>query len=142
MTENELKDYRKILEKEYSTKDLEIETTLSYITIGALGFFLTINDKFLKLEDAKFTYLLIISLTCLFLSFILILIRKSRTIKHDFDMMTFIDTMQPESESQDLKLLELWDKSHKELTLIRTLTYIGLSIGIGLQILYLVLNIK
>lgn len=31
----ELKDYRKILEIEYCEEDLEIETTLSYITIGA-----------------------------------------------------------------------------------------------------------
>ena len=108
MTEIELKDYRKILEKEYSAKDLEIETSLSYITIGSLGFFLTINDKFLKLQDAKLTCLLVISLSCLFLSFV----------------------------------LKLWDKSHKALTLIRTLTYFGLSLGIGLQVLYLVLNIK
>ncbi|MFC2104780.1 hypothetical protein ACFLS4_05465 [Bacteroidota bacterium] len=142
MTEKELKDYRKILEKEYSDKDLEIETSLSYISIVALGFFITINDKFLKIQDAKFKPLLIVSLSFLFLSFVLILIRKSRTIRYDFNMMTFIDKMKPNSESQDQNLLNLWDTSHKELTLIRTLTYISLSVGIGLQILFLVLNIN
>jgi hypothetical protein len=140
MTPQELKDYRKILEKEYSDKDLEIETSLSYITIGALGFFLTINDKFLKLQDAKFTFLLIISLVSLFLSFVLILFRKSRTIKHDVDMMKFVDRMATNSPSQDKELTGLWNKCNKELTFIRTLIYIGLASGIGLQILYLLLN--
>ena len=142
MTQDELKDYRKILEKEYSDKDLEIETSLSYITIGALGFFITINDKFFEIQDAKFTVILILSLTLIFISFVLILIRKSKTIRHDFDMMTFLDKMEPNSESQDKELLNLWDKSHKSLTLIRTFIYISLSTGIGLQIIFLILNIQ
>lgn len=142
MTKEELKEYRKILEKEYSDKDLEIETTLSYITIGALGFFITINDKFLKIQDAKFTVFLILSLTLIFISFVLILIRKSKTIHYDFAMMTFIDKMDSDSESQDKELLNLWDDSHKTLTLIRTFTCISLATGIGLQIIFLVLNIK
>lgn len=142
MTKDDLKDYRKILEKEYSEKDLEVETSLSYITIGALGFFITINDKFLKIQEANFTIILILSLTLIFVSFVLILIRKSKTIRYDFDMMTFIDKMEPDSESQDKELLNLWDKSHKTLTSLRTYTYISLSTGIGLQIIFLLLNIK
>ncbi len=142
MTKDELKDYRKILEKEYSEKDLEIETTLSYISIGALGFFITINDKFLKIQDAKFALILVLSLTLIFVSFVLILIRKSKTIRHDFDMITMIDKMEPDSESQDKELLNLWDQGHKTLTQLRTYTYISLAVGIGLQIIFLLLNIK
>ena len=46
MTKEEIKDYRRILEKEFMDKDNEIEAQLSYITVGALAFFLTINEKF------------------------------------------------------------------------------------------------
>jgi hypothetical protein len=57
-------------------------------------------------------------------------------------MMTFIDKMEPESESQDKELLDIWDKSHKTLTSLRTSTYVSLATGIGLQIIFLLLNIK
>lgn len=142
MTKEDLKDYRRILEKDYSNKDLEIETTLTYITIGALGFFLTINDKFLKLVTADYKFLLIISLSLLFAAFIMILVRKSKTIKYDYDLMTFLDGMEPNSENQDQKLLSMWDKTHMNLTLIQTIIYLGLVLGIGLQVLFMILNIR
>ncbi|MGD0583383.1 MAG: hypothetical protein ABR974_10605 [Bacteroidales bacterium] len=49
MTKEQLMEYRKLLEKDFTNKDLEIETSLSYISVGALGFFITINEKFLDL---------------------------------------------------------------------------------------------
>ena len=142
MTKTELKEYRKNLEKEYSDKDLEIESSLTYITIGALGFFLTINDTFIKVLEAKYKSLLVISLIFLFIAFVLLLIRKSKTINYDFEMMTFIDQMNPGNESQDNELLNLWDRGAKVLHLMMTLTYISLSVGIGLQVLFLLLNLK
>ena len=141
MKETEIKDYRKILEKEFVDKDLEIETTLSYISVGALGFFITINEKFLKIQSANFKLILILSLFFLFLAFILILYRKSRTSHQDLILMEFIDKMKPNSETQDNQLLELWDKSHKELNNIRKFIYFSLGIGIGLQVIFLMLNV-
>jgi TRAP-type C4-dicarboxylate transport system permease small subunit len=141
MTEAEIKDYRKILEKNFTDKDLEIETSLSYISVGALGFFITINDKFLKLETAQFKFILILSLICIFLSFILILVRKSRTSHNDLKLIFLVDVINPDSED-DKKLLDLWERSHKELSKIMTLVYLSLVIGIGLQVLFLILNLK
>jgi cbb3-type cytochrome oxidase subunit 3 len=142
MKQIEIKDYRKILEKEYIDKDLEIETSLSYISIGALGFFITINEKFLKIQTANYKAILLLSLIILFLSFVFILFRKSRTSHYDLKLMRFIDNMEPDSESDDTKLSNLWDKSHWELSFIRKLIYLSLSIGIGLQVLFLFLNTK
>lgn len=141
MKETEIKDYRKILEKEFVEKDLEIETTLSYISVGALGFFITINEKFLKIQTANYKLILILSLVFLFLSFILILFRKSRTSQQDLTLMEFIDKMKPNSEIDDNQLLELWDKSHKTLNFIRKFIYFSLGIGIGLQVIFLMLNV-
>ncbi|MCK9400657.1 MAG: hypothetical protein M0Q51_11785 [Bacteroidales bacterium] len=141
MNETEIKDYRKILEKEFIDKDLEIETSLSYISIGTLGFFITINEKFLKIQAANYKVILILSLSFIFISFILILFRKSRTSHHDLQLMKFIDKMKPDTVSEDKQLLNLWNISHKELSLGRTLIYFSLAIGIGLQVLFLLLNI-
>ena len=141
MKEDEIKDYRKQLEKDFTDKDLEIETTLSYISVGALGFFITINDKFLKLETANFKFILILSLISLFLSFALILYRKSRTSHNDLKLMVLADEMKPDSEVDDDELLKLWKESHEELLRIRTIIYFCLGIGIGLQVLFLILNI-
>lgn len=140
MTLQEIKDYRKILEKEFIDKDNEIETQLSYITIAAIGFFIKINEKFFKIQSANYKIALILSLIFLFITFVLILLRKSRTSHHDLKMIGFIDNMIADSNEQDKELLAMWDISHKQLRNIRLFIYTTLSIGIGLQILFIVLN--
>ena len=141
MTPEEIKDYRKILEKDFIDKDLEIETSLSYISIGALGFFMTINEKFIKVEIAEHRIILIFSLICLFLSFILVLIRKSRSGQNDEKLLRLLVNIRPETDD-DQALLELWRHCHNNLRWIRILIYYTLGIGIGLQVLFLLLNLK
>jgi hypothetical protein len=142
MTKDEIKEYRKTLGKAFSDRDQEIETTLSYITIGALGFFLTINEKFLKLQEANYKIMIIISLVFLFLAFVLMLRRKSRIIHHSMKMMKFADHMKPDTTEDDVNLFKLWQNSHKELLAIRKVVYLSLVLGIGLQILFFFMNIK
>lgn len=141
MKDTDLIEYRKILEKEFTDKDLEIETSLSYISVGSLGFFITINEKFLKIESANYKFILISSLACIFISFALILYRKTRTCHHDLKMIEFVNQMKPNSKKDDKKLLELWDASHKNLSKIKLIIYISLGIGIGLQVLFMIFNI-
>jgi hypothetical protein len=141
MTKDEIKDYRKILEKEFVDKDLEIETTLSYTTIGALGFFITFNEKFIKLAEWKCKFFLMFSILFLFGSFILILYRKSRTSYHDIILMKFSDNMKAKSKKDDAQFDCLWESSYKELKTIRTVIYWTLGIGIGLQIIFFVVNV-
>ena len=141
MNKSEIKDYRKILEKEFTNKDLEIETTLTYISVGALGFFITMNEKFIQLQTAEYKSILILSLLFLFSSFVLILYRKSRTSKSDLDLMEFIDNMNPDNEDDDNKIFKLWERSHKDLNCIRKVIYICLALGVGLQGIFLILNI-
>jgi len=142
MTRDEIKDYRKILEKEYMDKDIEIDSVLSYVTIGALGFFITINDKFIKFQVAQCKVILIISLILLFISFALILLRKIRTNHHDTKMMFFVDQMQPDKQEQDDELFNLWTKTNSELTMIRNGAIYSLGLGVILQIIFLLLNLK
>lgn len=140
MEYKEIKEYRKILEEEFTNKDNEIESQLSYITIGSLGFFMTINEKFIRIQDSHCKILLIVSVISLFIAFVFILIRKSRTSHHDLSMMNFIDGMSPNFVEDDKKLLTLWNNSHDELKKLRIVIYVALSLGIGLQVVFLILN--
>jgi ABC-type proline/glycine betaine transport system permease subunit len=54
--------------------------------------------------------------------------------------MSFLDKMSVNSEEQDQDLLKLWDKTNKKLGIIRLFVYLTLSIGVGLQVLFIVLN--
>lgn len=140
MSEEDLKHYRKILQKEYIDRDSGNETSLTYISVGALIFFLAINNEFFKLVMAEYKFLLVISLFFLFFAFIMILIRKSKTVKYEFDMITFVDKMEADSESAVQDLMAMWDKTHMNLTLLQTLISLGLALGIGLQVLFMILN--
>jgi len=140
MNLQEIKDYRKILETEYQNKDIELESTTSYIIIGALGFFITINEKFLRLQDAELKGLLAISLVFLLTSFVLLLVRKSRTSFHDLKLMQKLDNMQEDNDKDDQDLLKTWRNCHVELTKIMRCVYILLITGISIQVVFFIFN--
>ena len=140
MTKEEIKDYRRLLEKEFMDKDNEIDAQLSYITIGSLAFFLTINERFLRIQSADYKIILILSLLFLLIAFVLILARKSKTICYDLQLISFLDKMSDNSEEADQQLLSLWDKTNERLKKIRFFVYLMLSVGVGLQVLFIALN--
>ncbi len=141
MTKDEITEYRKIIDKDFSDRDLEIETTLSYISIGALGFFITINDKFIELQTAKYRVILIVSLTLIFLAFALVLYRKSKTTSNDLKLLDFIASMKSNSKKDDAELFALWKENHNCLEKIKNCVYVSLGMGVGLQVLFLTFNI-
>lgn len=142
MTSEEKKSFRENVAKDFMEKDLEIETTLSYITIGSLCFFITLTEKFLKLQNATCKGLFIISLIFLFISFILILIRKHTSSLHDRKMLDFIDKMAVNDQADDQQLMALWARGDHELKYLRCGVYFSLGIGVGMQLLYIILNYK
>ena len=142
MTPEELKDYRKTVADDYTKKDTEVETSLTYVTVGLLSFFITINEQFIKLGTAEYRLLLVVSLFLLFFTLVLILIRKSKTVSFDRKLMTYIDSMKANNESQDRGLVKLWEKGLRSLEYLMNFAYVSLSLGIGLQVLFLVLNLK
>lgn len=142
MKDTEIEEYRRILAKEFSDKDIEIETTTGYISIAALGFFITINDKFISLETATCKWALIVSLCLLAISFILVLARKYKAKHDDLSLMDFIDDMKENSEDDDTALYHKWAKSHKQLKNILTAIFLCLATGIVFQVIFFVLNIN
>lgn len=142
MNNVEIKDYRKLLEKEYMEKDTEIDQVLIYVTIGSLGFFMTINEKFVKIYKADFKLVLIISMVLLFLAFALLLFRKIRNTYYDQILLTTIDNMEPENADDDLKLLDIWNSCNKKLIQIRNSAIGCLGLGVALQVLFMLINLK
>jgi hypothetical protein len=141
MNTNEISNYREEVAQQLKEKESEIETSLSYITVGALGFFLTINEKFLKLQDCQLKNLLILSVFLLIVAFILILVKKSLTTRYDRKLLHFLDEMKPENRQEELELYDIWEKHDKTLRNIKTSTYFALGTGIILQVLFFMLNV-
>jgi hypothetical protein len=141
MNQEDVRRYRAILEKEYSFVNLKIEITLTYVSAAALGFFVFLDTSYLKGIAANYRFLLVIGLAFLFLSFILMLIRKSTIMKYEFELITFVERMQPNSESQEQELISVWDKTYMNWVTIQTFCSLGLVLGIGLHLAFLFLNI-
>jgi len=142
MEKNEIREYRKVLEKEFSDKDMEIETAIGYISVAALGFFITINDKFISIDTAKHKWILVASLIFLVASFILVLYRKFKANCDDLSLMDTIDCMLENSREDEVKLYDQWQKSHKILRKILFAIFMSLSIGLVLQVIFFVLNLS
>ncbi len=140
MNEEDLKLFREISERNYASVTQKIETSLTYIISAALVFFIFLNYSLIRCKIADYEFLLVISLSFLFLSFVLMLICKSNTIKYEFDMATFLARMDPNSENQDQELASIWDRNYLNLTTLQTLSSLLLALGIGLQVLFLILN--
>lgn len=141
MTKEEVKDYRSILEKEYMDKDTEIDSSISYISAGALGLVLSINDKFITIKTADFKGFLIASLILLLAALILMIVRKMITSKHDVKMLNYLTEIKDGAdEEQELKLLDLYTECDFQLSTIRTIAIICLITGIAFEVTFFIIN--
>lgn len=137
MTKEEVKDYRTLLEKEYMGKDTEIDSSIVYISAGALGLVLSINDKFITIKTADLKFPLVTSLILLFTAFISIIWRKVKTIKHDIIMLDYLNEIKEGSNTeQDIKLLSLYTKFDNQLKRIRIIAIWSLVFGVALDIFF------
>lgn len=141
MTKDEVKDYRSILDKEYMDKDTEIDSSISYISAGALGLVLSINDKFIIIKTAGFKGFLIASLILLLAALILIIVRKMITSKHDIKMLNYLTEIKDGAdEEQELKLLDLYNECDTQLSIIRSIAIACLLIGIAFEVTFFIIN--
>ena len=69
MTEEQIKLYREQIDSQIKEKENDIESNMFLLIIGSLGFFLTINEKFIGLKDSSVKALMFISVFFLLVSF-------------------------------------------------------------------------
>jgi hypothetical protein len=141
MTQAEIDTYREKIDQQLKEKVSEIESNISIIIIGALGFFLTINEKFIGLKEAKLGWSLLISVGLLLTSFFLFLFGKHLTTKYDRSLIDFLDNMEENKEYQDQNLLKTWEAYDKRLSKNRDYIYVTLAIAILFQLVFFFYNL-
>lgn len=141
MEKEQIKTYREKIDIQLKEKESEIENSITYISVGALGFFITINEKFFKIDKTTCSFLLYLSLSLLLFSFIVILIKKYKTTSYDRKIIDFLDKMPEKDKEQDKKLLKLWKSSEYNLKLFKIISYSSLGLGITFQLIFFFLNI-
>lgn len=142
MTQGEKDEYRKAVAEQLKEKVSEIDTNISYVIIGSLGFFLTINEKFIGFKEASCIWLAYLSIIFLLSSFFLFLYNKHLTTKYDREIIDFVDGMNINNREDDVKLLEMWKKSDSSVTSFRNINYFLVSIGITFEIIFFMINVE
>jgi hypothetical protein len=144
MSKRKSSEYRTRIDGVIESMDKEIDTSLTYISIGALGFFLTINEKFIKLTGCSYKIFLIISAILLLGSFVILLIKKYTSVKYSKKILDSIDEMIPDENISDKDILDqvtlIWEESEKKFLWINTTVYLSLSIGVVLQVAFFLIN--
>lgn len=142
MKAEEIKQYRTDINVQLKEKESDIETTITYVTIGLLGFFLTINEKFIPLKTSNYKVLMLLSVFSFFFSFFLGLINKLKTTKYDREIINIIDNADLTQEKDEQLLLEKWKNSDSNLQSTKKFIYIFLVLGIIFQLVYFFLNVN
>jgi hypothetical protein len=142
MTDEQIKEYRAEIASQLKEKETEIETNITNITVALLGFFLTINEKFIPLKSSHFKVLFLISVVSFVTSFFLGLRKKWKTSKIDRDIIDFIDNNDLKIRDIEIQLDSKWKSGEKSLNNFRNWIYSLLFIGLITQLIYLYLNLN
>lgn len=142
MTDEQIKEYRAEIASQLKEKETEIENNITNITVALLGFFLTINEKFIPLKSSHFKLLFLISVISFVASFFLGLRKKWKTSKIDRDIIEFIDNNDLKERNVEIQLDTKWQDGEKSLNCFRNWIYSLLFIGLITQLVYLYLNLN
>ena len=142
MTKEEIDEYREKIDIQLKEKVTEIESNIALIIIGSLGFFLTINEKFIVLVNSKVQWSLFLSVIFLITSFLLYLINKHLTTKFDRSIISFLDdNMKPDDIDSNTKLMKMWKKYDGILVCNLNIIYILLALGVIFETFFFMKNI-
>lgn len=136
-------DYRDKIETHLIDKESEMDKTTTYITVGLLGFFMTINDKFVPLLDSNLKIWMYISICSLIFSLILGLVYNYITVIYDGRIIRFIDDNDVENDSAKKSELDNnWEKYIKKQNCVKLFVYIFLGIGLITEIVFTIYNFE
>jgi hypothetical protein len=144
MENEKFNSYRENIDLQIKDTFKDIDTNISYIIIGSIGFFITMLDKFVDIHKACFIPLLFISFAALIISFVLFLFNKHMMAKDAAKILEYMDSemaVDPTNNEHNQKLYELWKKSNNRLTKYRGWIYFFLGMGVILQVTFFTTNI-
>lgn len=136
-------DYRDKIETHLIDKEGEMDKTTTYITVGLLGFFMTINDKFVPLLDSNLKIWMYLSISSLIFSLILGLVYNYITVIFDGKIIRFIDDNDIENDTTKRSELDIkWEKYIKKQNCVKLFVYIFLGIGLIAEIVFTINNFE
>lgn len=142
MEKTEIDNYRDKIDLQLKEKVTDIESNISLIIVGSLGFLLTVNEKFIGLKEADLKWLLLLSVASLLFAFAIFLFNKHLTTKYDRKIIDFLDdAMKPDNDDCDQELLKMWTKYDTKLSRNRNVIYWLVGIGILLEIFFFLFNV-
>lgn len=142
MLQEEIDSYRDKIDLQLKEKVTDIESNISLIIVGSLGFLLTINEKFIGLKDAELKWVLLVSISALIIAFVIFLFNKHLTTKYDRKIIDFLDDrMKADDPESDKELLRMWTNYDSSLSLNRKIIYLLVGVGLLLEIVFFIFNV-
>ena len=142
MEKNNLDSYRSEINKEISEKVNDLDSNIFLVIAGSLGFFLTINEKFIGLKDASLKPMLCVSIVLLLCSLTLYLYNKHFMTNCEKEILDFIDDkMKPDNMDHDKILIKMWKRHDKGIEKRKKMIFGSLILGIITQIIFFMVNV-
>lgn len=137
-----LDKYRQDLEGDISENKKEYNTIITYLAAGAMGLFLTINEKFFHLIESRHFWLFVLSLIFLSLTLLLYLLN----VVYDNDSLGKLRDKTSEKISAgkyDGKDLDAyWGNLERFSNLIMYARMVTVVLGIAFEVIFIVVNMR
>ena len=127
------------LQKDASDADKTLQTSVTYGAAGALGLFLTINEKFFHLRDAKATYLMFLSIGLLLLTFAAIMIYSLLNSAFDNEMVGVVKGILARKKDYH-EMDPKYAKREKVLLMVRNAALVALITGVCCEVFFIFVN--
>ena len=135
-----LEKYRDQLGDDMIRDEKDYHTTITYLAGGALGLFLTINDKFFHLNESRGFLLFVASVSLLFSTLVLFIVNIIIDIRSKEKLRDSSDKMIQKRKYNEEELEKIWKetvRSSRKITYWRLGTLIT---GIAAEVIFIVLN--
>jgi len=136
-----LKKYRDDVEGYILEGEKNYNTTITYVAAGALGLFLTINEKFFHLLQGQGSIYLFLSIICLILSILLYISNTILEYRISDELRTEADTMLQNKKYDRKKLTDKWQKYFNKSRWWSHLRFVLLILGIIFEIIFILPNL-
>jgi hypothetical protein len=142
MTPEQISSYREQINKEIGEKSQDLDSNVFLVIAGALGFFLTINEKFIGLREARLKPVLFLSLTSLCVSLTMFIYDKYFVADCEKEILNFLDTkMKPNDIALQKQLLGMWEDNERKLVRNKKWIFGSLIFGIAAQMVFFLYNV-
>lgn len=142
MTPDQISSYREQINKEIGEKAKDLDSNVFLVIAGALGFFLTINEKFIGLREAQLKPFLFLSLISLGISLSVFIYDKYFVTDCEKEILDFLDKkMRPHDPALQQQLLDMWEENERKLVRNKKWIFGSLICGIAAQMIFFLYNL-